>query len=95
VTVKLSHVLRRTVLILIDLKRASLTPQLRKNGISSAGHEILGRKQRTVRQAQDLSGNYAAGLYGLALLGLIATIVCALFLQSHAVGGGGNQCVKS
>jgi ACS family tartrate transporter-like MFS transporter len=37
---------------------------------------------------KDLTGNYAGGLYGLALLGLIATIVCALFLQSHAVVGG-------
>jgi ACS family tartrate transporter-like MFS transporter len=29
---------------------------------------------------KDLTGNYAGGLYGLALLGLIAAIVCALFL---------------
>jgi ACS family tartrate transporter-like MFS transporter len=41
---------------------------------------------------KDLTGNYAGGLYGLALLGLIAAIVCALFLQipkrmpSSAVG---------
>jgi ACS family tartrate transporter-like MFS transporter len=30
---------------------------------------------------KDLTGNYAGGLYGLALLGLIAAIVCALFLH--------------
>jgi ACS family tartrate transporter-like MFS transporter len=30
---------------------------------------------------KDLTGNYAAGLYGLALLGLLAAIVCALFLH--------------
>ena len=30
---------------------------------------------------KDLTGNYAGGLYGLALLGLIAAVVCALFLQ--------------
>jgi ACS family tartrate transporter-like MFS transporter len=30
---------------------------------------------------RDLTGNYAGGLYGLALLGLIAAIVCALFLH--------------
>jgi MFS transporter, ACS family, tartrate transporter len=41
---------------------------------------------------KDLTGNYAGGLYGLALLGLIAAIVCALFLHipnripSSAVG---------
>jgi ACS family tartrate transporter-like MFS transporter len=41
---------------------------------------------------KDLTGNYAGGLYGLALLGLIAAIVCALFLRipnrmpSSAVG---------
>jgi MFS transporter, ACS family, tartrate transporter len=41
---------------------------------------------------KDLNGNYAGGLYGLALLGLIAAIVCALFLHipnrlpSSAVG---------
>ena len=29
---------------------------------------------------KDLTGNYAGGLYGLALLGLVAAIVCALFL---------------
>jgi MFS transporter, ACS family, tartrate transporter len=29
---------------------------------------------------KDLTGSYAGGLYGLALLGLIAAIVCALFL---------------
>ena len=40
---------------------------------------------------KDLTGSYAGGLYGLALLGLVAAIVCALFLhipKSHAVGGG-------
>jgi MFS transporter, ACS family, tartrate transporter len=30
---------------------------------------------------KDLTGDYAGGLYGLALLGLIAAIVCALFLH--------------
>jgi len=30
---------------------------------------------------KDLTDNYAGGLYGLALLGLIAAIVCALFLH--------------
>jgi MFS transporter, ACS family, tartrate transporter len=30
---------------------------------------------------KDLTGNYAGGLYGLALLSLIAAIVCALFLH--------------
>jgi ACS family tartrate transporter-like MFS transporter len=41
---------------------------------------------------KDLTGSYAGGLYGLALLGLIAAIVCALFLRipnrmpSSAVG---------
>jgi ACS family tartrate transporter-like MFS transporter len=30
---------------------------------------------------KDLTGNYSGGLYGLALLGLIAAIVCALFLH--------------
>ena len=41
---------------------------------------------------KDLTGNYAGGLYGLALLSLLAAIVCALFLHipnrmpSSAVG---------
>jgi ACS family tartrate transporter-like MFS transporter len=30
---------------------------------------------------KDFTGSYAGGLYGLALLGLIAAIVCALFLH--------------
>jgi ACS family tartrate transporter-like MFS transporter len=30
---------------------------------------------------RDLTGNYAGGLYGLAFLGLMAAIVCALFLH--------------
>jgi MFS transporter, ACS family, tartrate transporter len=30
---------------------------------------------------KNLTGNYAGGLYGLALLGLIAAVVCALFLH--------------
>ena len=30
---------------------------------------------------KDWTGNYAGGLYGLALLGLVAAIVCALFLH--------------
>jgi MFS transporter, ACS family, tartrate transporter len=30
---------------------------------------------------KDLTGSYAGGLYGLALLGLIAAVVCALFLH--------------
>jgi len=30
---------------------------------------------------QDLTGSYAGGLYGLALLGLLAAIVCALFMH--------------
>jgi MFS transporter, ACS family, tartrate transporter len=30
---------------------------------------------------KDLTGSYAGGLYGLALLGLLAAIVCALFLH--------------
>jgi len=35
---------------------------------------------------KDLTGSYAGGLYGLALLGLVAAIVCAFFLHipSHA-----------
>jgi ACS family tartrate transporter-like MFS transporter len=33
---------------------------------------------------KDLTGSYAGGLYGLALLGLIAAIVCALFLHIPA-----------
>jgi MFS transporter, ACS family, tartrate transporter len=33
---------------------------------------------------KDLTGSYAGGLYGLALLGLIASIVCALFLHIPA-----------
>ncbi len=28
-----------------------------------------------------MTGSYAGGLYGLALLGFIAAIVCALFLR--------------
>ena len=41
---------------------------------------------------KDLTGGYAGGLYGLALLGLVAAIICALFLHipkripSEAVG---------
>ncbi|MBV9560096.1 MAG: MFS transporter [Bradyrhizobium sp.] len=41
---------------------------------------------------KDMTGDYAGGLYGLALLGLVAAIVCALFLHipnrlpSSAVG---------
>jgi ACS family tartrate transporter-like MFS transporter len=41
---------------------------------------------------KDWTGNYAGGLYGLALLGLLAAVVCALFLHipnrlsSQAVG---------
>ena len=30
---------------------------------------------------KDMTGSYAGGLYGLALLGLIAALVCALFLH--------------
>jgi ACS family tartrate transporter-like MFS transporter len=30
---------------------------------------------------KDLTGSYAGGLYGLALLGLVAAVVCALFLH--------------
>jgi ACS family tartrate transporter-like MFS transporter len=30
---------------------------------------------------KDLTGNFAGGLYGLALLSLIAAIVCAFFLH--------------
>ena len=30
---------------------------------------------------KDLTGSYAGGLYGLALLGLVAAIVCAVFLR--------------
>ncbi len=33
---------------------------------------------------KDLTGSYAGGLYGLALLGLIAAIVCALFRPSNS-----------
>jgi MFS transporter, ACS family, tartrate transporter len=35
---------------------------------------------------KDLTGSYAGGLYGLALLGFVAAIVCAFFLHipSHA-----------
>jgi ACS family tartrate transporter-like MFS transporter len=46
---------------------------------------------------RDLTGNFSGGLYGLALLGLIASIVCALFLYipnrmpSAAVGGTVRQ----
>jgi ACS family tartrate transporter-like MFS transporter len=41
---------------------------------------------------KDLTGSYAGGLYGLALLGLVAAVVCALFLHipnrlpQHTVG---------
>ena len=37
----------------------------------------FGRAQRR----RDLTGNFAGGLYGLALLSLIAAIVCAFFLH--------------
>jgi ACS family tartrate transporter-like MFS transporter len=30
---------------------------------------------------KDLTGNFAGGLYGLALLSLIAALVCAFFLH--------------
>jgi ACS family tartrate transporter-like MFS transporter len=30
---------------------------------------------------KDLTGNFAGGLYGLALLSLIAAVVCAFFLH--------------
>jgi ACS family tartrate transporter-like MFS transporter len=30
---------------------------------------------------KDLTGSFAGGLYGLALLGLVAAIVCAVFLH--------------
>jgi ACS family tartrate transporter-like MFS transporter len=30
---------------------------------------------------KDLTGSFAGGLYGLALLGLIAAVICALFLH--------------
>jgi len=45
---------------------------------------------------RDLTGNFSGGLYGLALLGLIAAIVCALFLyipnrQAAAEVGGVQQ----
>ena len=30
---------------------------------------------------KDMTGGYAGGLYGLALLGLIAALVCAFFLH--------------
>jgi ACS family tartrate transporter-like MFS transporter len=30
---------------------------------------------------KDLTGSYAGGLYGLALISLVAAIVCALFLH--------------
>jgi ACS family tartrate transporter-like MFS transporter len=30
---------------------------------------------------KDWTGSFAGGLYGLALLGLVAAIVCALFLH--------------
>jgi ACS family tartrate transporter-like MFS transporter len=30
---------------------------------------------------KDATGSFAGGLYGLALLGLIASIVCAFFLH--------------
>ena len=30
---------------------------------------------------KDMTGSFAGGLYGLALLGLIAAIVCAVFLH--------------
>jgi len=30
---------------------------------------------------KDMTGSYSGGLYGLALLGLIAAIVCATFLH--------------
>jgi ACS family tartrate transporter-like MFS transporter len=33
---------------------------------------------------KDLTGNFAGGLYGLALLGLLAAVVCALFLHITA-----------
>jgi len=46
---------------------------------------------------RDLTGNFSGGLYGLALLGLISSIVCALFLHipnrmaSPEVGGAVQQ----
>ena len=30
---------------------------------------------------KDLTGNFAGGLYGLALLSLVAALVCAFFLH--------------
>jgi ACS family tartrate transporter-like MFS transporter len=30
---------------------------------------------------KDLTGSYAGGLYGLALLSLVSAVVCALFLH--------------
>jgi ACS family tartrate transporter-like MFS transporter len=36
---------------------------------------------------KDLTGNFAGGLYGLALLSLISAIVCALFLHIPARAG--------
>ncbi len=44
---------------------------------------------------RDLTGNYAGGLYGLALLSLIAAIVCAVFLhipEPHAGVGSQRTC---
>jgi ACS family tartrate transporter-like MFS transporter len=49
---------------------------------------------------RDLTGNFSGGLYGLALLGLIASIVCALFLHipnrmaSPEVGGAVRQAAE-
>ena len=43
---------------------------------------------------KDLTGSYAGGLYGLALLGLVAAIVCALFPahpEPHFVGRGATH----
>jgi ACS family tartrate transporter-like MFS transporter len=48
---------------------------------------------------RDLTGNFSGGLYGLALLGLIASIVCALFLhipnrRASAELGGVQQAAE-
>jgi ACS family tartrate transporter-like MFS transporter len=49
---------------------------------------------------RDLTGNFSGGLYGLALLGLISSIVCALFLYipnrtaSPEVGGAVQQAAE-
>jgi ACS family tartrate transporter-like MFS transporter len=44
---------------------------------------------------KDLTGSFAGGLYGLALLGLISSVVCALFLniRDHTASAAGQPAM--